>query len=104
MKRPDLDLDLTRIAKALADPQRLEILQRIAQGGEHTGTDVTSKCPVGQATVSHHLRELALAGLVTRRKEGQYAYFTFEREIFEAYVQEMSKRLDASSHVQSGHP
>ena len=102
MKRPEFDL--TRITKALADPQRLEILQRIAQGGEHTGTDVTSKCPIGQATVSHHLRELTNAGLVTRRKEGQYAYFAFEREVFEAYIQDMSERLEPSSRVSSGYP
>ena len=98
------ELAITRITKALADPQRLEILQRIAQGGEHTGTDVTSKCPIGQATVSHHLRELTNAGLVVRRKEGQYAYFAFEREVFEAYVLEMSKRLGSSGQIRGGHP
>jgi ArsR family transcriptional regulator len=91
MKLPDAQV--TRIAKALADPQRLEILQRVAKTGNLTCSEVTSKCPIGQATVSHHLRELVNAGLVARRKEGQYAYFTFEAEVFEAYLQELQKRL-----------
>lgn len=93
MKLPDAQV--TRIAKALADPQRLEILQRVAKTGELTCSEVTSKCPIGQATVSHHLRELMNAGLVARRKEGQYAFFTFEAEVFEAYLQELQKRLGA---------
>ncbi len=89
------DTDFNRIAKALADPQRREILERTAaaSAGEMCCSEILAECPVSQATISHHLKELATAGLLERRKRGQFAYFHFRPEIMNAYLEELSRRL-----------
>jgi ArsR family transcriptional regulator len=64
-----------QIAKALADPQRFAILSFVCDrgrdGSEVGCKEVVAKFPVSQATISHHLKELQHAGLVTGRREGQ---------------------------------
>jgi ArsR family transcriptional regulator, arsenate/arsenite/antimonite-responsive transcriptional repressor len=87
------DQDFSRIAKALADPQRCEILERTAAAGEMCCSDIGAACQVTQATISHHLKELATAGLLERRKEGQFAYYRFRPEIMAAYLDELSRRM-----------
>jgi len=59
-----------RISKALADPRRLEILEHIAAADEVACADLVADCPITQATMSHHLKELANAGLIKVRAEG----------------------------------
>jgi ArsR family transcriptional regulator len=85
--------DFLRVAKALADPQRQELLEKIARAGEVSCSALTGMCPVSQATVSHHLKELVNAGLVERRKEGQYGYYRFVPQRLSAYTEELSRRL-----------
>jgi ArsR family transcriptional regulator, arsenate/arsenite/antimonite-responsive transcriptional repressor len=87
------DQEFSRIAKALADPQRCEILERAAAAGEMCCSDMVAECHVSQATISHHLKELATAGLLERRKEGQFAYFRFRPEIMSAYLEELGRRM-----------
>lgn len=69
---------LARTLKALADPTRLRLLSIIAahQGGEACVCDLTAPVGLSQPTVSHHLKVLAEAGLVTREKRGVWAYYT----------------------------
>jgi DNA-binding transcriptional ArsR family regulator len=87
------DADFERIAKALADPQRCEILQRTANAGELCCSNIVAACAVSQATISHHLKELATAGLLERRKDGQFAYYSFKREVMAAYLDELGQRM-----------
>jgi ArsR family transcriptional regulator, arsenate/arsenite/antimonite-responsive transcriptional repressor len=87
------DAEFERIAKALADPQRCEILQRTANEGELCCGSIVAACAVSQATISHHLKELANAGLLERRKDGQFAYYSFKREAMSAYLEELSARM-----------
>lgn len=87
------DAQFQRIAKALADPRRLEIIQLISQSGEISCGAIAERFPIGQPTVSHHLKVLAEAGLVRVRREGQHAYFRIQRETSEAYLQELQRRL-----------
>jgi ArsR family transcriptional regulator len=85
--------DFLRIAKALADPQRQELLEKIARAGEMSCTALVGMCPVSQATVSHHLKELVNAGLLERRKEGQYGYYRFVPARLSAYTDELVRRM-----------
>ena len=87
------DVTFARISKALADPQRCEILQRMATTGELCCSDIVQKCAVSQATISHHLKELATAGLLERRKEGQFGYYSFQPKLMAAYVEELKRRM-----------
>ncbi len=69
--------DLARVLKALADPARLRLLSVIqaAEGGEACQCDLTVPVGLSQPTVSHHLKVLHDAGLVTREKRGTWAYY-----------------------------
>jgi ArsR family transcriptional regulator len=85
-----------RIAKALADPRRLEILEIISASSE--GQDlccgaVVDKFPVAQATISHHLRELADAGLIETRAEGQFKRLRARPEVLSEYMGELARRM-----------
>ena len=68
---------LAGVLKALADPARLRLLSVIqaAEGGEACQCDLTAPVGLSQPTVSHHLKVLHDAGLVTREKRGPWAYY-----------------------------
>ena len=63
--------------KAIADPARLRLLSMVAahDGGEACVCDLTEPLGLTQPTVSHHLKVLVDAGLLTRDKRGVWAYF-----------------------------
>jgi ArsR family transcriptional regulator len=67
-----------RTLKAIADPARLRLLSLVAahEGGEACVCDLVEPLGLSQPTVSHHLRVLVDAGLLTREKRGVWAYFT----------------------------
>jgi ArsR family transcriptional regulator, arsenate/arsenite/antimonite-responsive transcriptional repressor len=68
---------LARRFKALADPTRVRLLSLIAahEGGEACICDLIDPVGLSQPTVSHHMKQLAGAGLVTRRQRGKWAYY-----------------------------
>ena len=61
--------------KALADPTRVGIVNRLAAADEVCVCDLTDAFDVSQPTVSHHLRVLREAGLVESRSRGTWAYY-----------------------------
>lgn len=63
--------------KALGDPTRLRLLSLIAasDGSEACICDLTEPVGLSQPTVSHHMKMLVDAGLVTREQRGRWAYF-----------------------------
>ena len=69
--------ELARRLKALADPTRLRLLSIIAahEGAEACVCDLTEPVGLSQPTVSHHLKVLTSAGLVTREQRGVWAYY-----------------------------
>ncbi len=82
------------IAKALADPRRMALLETIA--GERSCCPcqrLRDMFPVSKATISHHIKELARAGLVDTRKEGQYLHCEVRREMLQAYTAELHRRV-----------
>ncbi len=86
-------IQFQRIAKALADPRRFEILEVIAGGVEMCCGAVVERFPVAQATVSHHLKELTDAGLVEVRQEGQFRILRARPEVLAEYVEQLQKRV-----------
>jgi ArsR family transcriptional regulator len=90
------DAQLARIAKALADPRRFAILQMVAATeGELACKRVVAEVPVSQATISHHLKDLASAGLIEVRREGQQAFLRYRRDTMAAYLAALARRLPA---------
>jgi ArsR family transcriptional regulator, arsenate/arsenite/antimonite-responsive transcriptional repressor len=87
------DEEFCSIAKALADPQRCEILERAAAaGGEVPCSAVVESAALCQSTVSHHLKELVNAQLLERRRDGHFAYYRFRRDVMEAYLDALRVR------------
>ena len=67
----------TAILKALADPRRFELLERIAKAGCPLGcTEARAALPISAATLSHHIKELEAAGLIDIRREGKFHFLT----------------------------
>ncbi|REJ07797.1 transcriptional regulator [Microbacterium bovistercoris] len=66
-----------RVFKALGDSTRVMLLSLIAgsEGGEACICDLTEPVGLSQGTVSHHMKLLTEAGLVTREQRGKWAYF-----------------------------
>lgn len=68
---------LAKIFKALGDPTRLRLLSLVAahEGGEACICDLTALVGLSQATVSHHMKQLVDAGLLTREQRSKWAYY-----------------------------
>lgn len=71
---------LAKMFKALADPTRVRLVSLIAAqpGREACICDLTEPVGLSQPTVSHHMKQLVEAGLVTREQRGKWAYFAIE--------------------------
>lgn len=63
--------------KALGDPSRVRLLSLIASAadGEACVCDLIEPVGLSQPTVSHHMKQLADAGLVHREQRGKWAYY-----------------------------
>ena len=86
-----------RISKALADPSRFDIFERIAGAGEEAAcSKLTCDCPLTQATISHHVKELVNAGLIKVRREAKFSYYQLQREVWGEYLAEMQRRVPAA--------
>lgn len=86
-----------RTLKALADPTRIRLLSMIAahEGGEACVCDLIGPVGLSQPILSHHLKQLTEAGLVTREKRGMWAYFTIVPGAIETVTQHLGAHLSA---------
>lgn len=74
LERADAE-SLARVLKAVAEPARLQLLALIRSAGECCACDLNEPVGLSQPTVSHHLKVLTDAGLITREQRGQWAWF-----------------------------
>lgn len=70
--------DLAAVFKALCDPTRVRVLAHVAASPEGTvcACHLTEPLGISQPTLSHHLKKLTEAGLVTREQRGRWAHYT----------------------------
>ena len=83
--------------KALADPVRLRLFSAIAShaGGEACVCDVSGGVDVSQPTVSHHLKVLRDAGLLTSQRRASWVYYAVVPEA----LRDISALLDLATPV-----
>lgn len=74
--------DMAVKLKALADPVRLQLFSAIAShaGGEACVCDISDGLVVSQPTVSHHLKVLREAGLLTSERRASWVYYAVVTE------------------------
>ncbi|HSO07153.1 MAG TPA: metalloregulator ArsR/SmtB family transcription factor [Pelomicrobium sp.] len=70
----DVYAHLSRVAKAIAHPNRLALLEYVAQGPRSVD-ELARLAQLSVANASQHLQELRVAGLVQARKEGLRVYY-----------------------------
>ena len=81
------------VAKAVADPRRMALLESIGSEREYSCQKLCSEAGVTKGTVSHHVRELLQSGLIAERKEGPYMFYEVRREVLAAYAAELMSRV-----------
>src|ERR1700735_1293204 len=72
---------ITRQFRALSDETRLQLVD-LLRGGERCVCELTDALDLGQSLLSFHLKALKDAGLVTDRREGRWAYYSLNAEVF----------------------
>lgn len=91
-------IDYERIAKKLkviSDPKRLRIID-ILSCDELCACQLLEKFDISQPTLSHDMRKLEEAGLVTSRREGKNTYYSLDK----ASLDEIEESLGLIFHIQ----
>lgn len=78
---------------ALGDPVRLGIVELLARHDRMCVCDIAGAFPVGQPTISHHLRLLREAGLVDVIRRGHWAFYGLRREVLKQVVGQIVELL-----------
>ncbi|WP_437870770.1 ArsR/SmtB family transcription factor [Sorangium sp. So ce363] len=81
---------LDAVMRALADPTRRAVFERIVSSDEITVVELTRGSGVTQGAISQHLKSLKQAGLVAERPEGRKVYYRAQPEGLAPLVDWMS--------------
>jgi ArsR family transcriptional regulator, arsenate/arsenite/antimonite-responsive transcriptional repressor len=97
---------LARAFRALGDRHRVRLLSMIAAapGGEACICDLTAPVGLSQPTVSHHMKQLVEAGLVTREQRGKWAYYRVVPQALTALGSTLRDRPPETCDAAAGHP
>jgi ArsR family transcriptional regulator len=87
------DTKLVRVLKALSHPERFRMVQEIAAAGELSCSQVAEKFNLSQPTISHHLKLLADAGILTTRTHGKHHFFCVDRGLLALLSSLLATRL-----------
>ena len=77
---------IEKISKALADETRLLIFEAIGANPKMNCSQIVQLQGVTPATVSHHMKILAEAGLIVCRRQGQFVYSRVDPKIVKEYT------------------
>ena len=76
-----------KISKALADPNRLQILKSLHKNQACMYcSDINDMIDLAQPSVSHHLKQLTDAELIIAEKEGRMVKYSLNNKVIDQYV------------------
>lgn len=81
--------DFVRVFKALADENRLKVLELLREG-DQCACDILNKLDITQPTLSHHMKILADSGVVKARKQGKWVYYSINQAVCEEVMKQLS--------------
>lgn len=87
---------LAELAKALAHPARVQIVELLARQTECRGADVFSELPLAQSTVSEHLRVLKEAGIVSASPLGTSAVYCLDPNVLDEVALSVAALVESS--------
>lgn len=73
------------ICKVLSDPHRLQIMKALVDG-EQCASELLKAFTISQPTLSHHMKTLVEAGLVSERKQGKRTYYAICRRVWDEFM------------------
>ncbi|MDR3735083.1 MAG: metalloregulator ArsR/SmtB family transcription factor [Acidobacteriaceae bacterium] len=80
------------IARALGDPRRYEILKQVGAAKESCPCcQLLASQEITPATLSHHMKELEVAGLIDAVREGKNVRYVLRRDVLKAYTEQLDK-------------
>jgi DNA-binding transcriptional ArsR family regulator len=85
---------LAAFAKALSHPARIAILNVLAKKNECICGDIVEMLPLAQSTVSQHLKELKIAGLIDGSMDGPRSCYCINWKAFEKFNNEFNSLFD----------
>jgi DNA-binding transcriptional ArsR family regulator len=89
------DNRVAKIAKALAHPARIAILNLLAKRQACMCGDIVEELPLSQSTVSQHLKELKEAGLITGEIEGAKVCYCIDNKEWKAAQELLNKMFES---------
>ncbi|MBX3440986.1 MAG: winged helix-turn-helix transcriptional regulator [Planctomyces sp.] len=88
-----LERDLVKVFKLLADETRLKILLFLMREGELHVSALCERLGQSQPAVSHHLALLRVAGMIESRRDGKHNFYSVQRNRFHEIVGELFKSM-----------
>lgn len=79
--------------KALSHPSRLKLLELLAEHEELSVGELTDAMPREGSTISRHLNQLNLHGLVNVRQDGQNRFYSLDKRSIQSALNNFSKEL-----------
>jgi|ERR1043165_3603067 ArsR family transcriptional regulator len=70
MKKDEPEVSCANLLKILADDTRLDVVRQLMSGPRHVG-ELNASIPIDQSLLSHHLKILREAGIVTAARDGK---------------------------------
>lgn len=83
-------IDTAKMLKAMSDPKRLRIVDMLSCG-ELCACEILEEFHITQPTLSHDMRVLVEAGIVTDRREGKNIYYKLDKEVLDRMHQTLGR-------------
>ena len=90
------DERIAEIAKALAHPARIRILEQFVSCQPHIAREINAELDLAQSTVSEHLRFLRESGLLTATPAGPRTWYCMQRALMEQFATAVLELADSA--------